>query len=113
MESPEGNVSQAMQWLNTSYSVWFNKKYERSGALFQNRFKSMPVDNEGSWAFECAMYVHLNPAVPRRSPACGRRRVRIKALGLGKEDRAREKKGMLSAYQATLEILGEDDDSGI
>ena len=35
--------------------------------------KSIPVDSEdseGSWAFECAMYVHLNP-------------VRIKALGLG------------------------------
>lgn len=82
IESPEGNVSRAMQWLNTSYSVWFNTKYERTGALFQSRFKSIPVDNEGSWAFECAMYIHLNP-------------VRIKALGLGKEDRAREKAGML------------------
>ena len=39
------------------------------------------MDNDGSWAFECAMYVHLNP-------------VRIKALGLGKEDRSREKAGM-------------------
>jgi len=37
----------------------------------------------------------LNPAVPRRSPACGRRRVRIKALGLGKQERSREKAGML------------------
>jgi putative transposase len=82
IEAPEGNVSQAMQWLNTSYSVWFNVKRCRSGALFQSRFKSIPVDHEGSWAFECAMYVHLNP-------------VRIKALGLGKEERSREKAGML------------------
>lgn len=82
IESPEGNVSQAMQWLNTSYSVWFNIKYDRAGALFQSRFKSIPVDEAGSWAFECAMYIHLNP-------------VRIKALGLGKEDRSREKAGML------------------
>jgi len=58
-------------------------------------WESIQVDNEGSWAFECAMYIHLNPAVPRRSPACGRRRFRIKGLGLGKEDRAREKAGML------------------
>jgi len=85
-----------MQWLNTSYSVWFNTKYDHVGAFFQSRFKSIPVDNEGSWAFECAMYVHLNPALPRRSPACGRRRVRLKSLGLGKEDRSREKAGMLS-----------------
>jgi hypothetical protein len=82
LESPEGNVSQAMQWLNTSYSVWFNIKHDRVGALFQYRFKSIPVDNEGSWAFECAMYVHLNP-------------VRIKGLGLGKDERALEKKGMI------------------
>jgi len=82
LESPEGNVSRAMQWLNTSYSVWFNVKYDYVGALFQDRFKSIPVDCEGSWAFECAMYIHLNP-------------VRIKALGLGKDDRSREKAGML------------------
>ena len=82
IESPEGNVSRAMQWLNTSYSVWFNIKHGRSGALFQNRFKSIPVDNEGSWAFYCALYIHLNP-------------VRVKWLGLGKEDRSREQTGML------------------
>lgn len=78
IESPEGNVSQAMQWLNTSYGVWFNVKHECAGAVFQSRFKSIPVDNEGSWAFECAKYIHLNP-------------VRIKALGLGKEDRGLRK----------------------
>ena len=82
LESPEGNVSQAMQWLNTSYSIWFNLKHSRSGALFQSRFKSIPVDSEGSWALECAMYVHLNP-------------VRIKALGLGKRERSQEKSGMI------------------
>jgi len=71
IESPEGNVSQAMQWLNTSYSVWFNIKHDRVGALFQYRFKSIPVDNEGSWAFECAMYVHLNPACHGVVPLAG------------------------------------------
>lgn len=81
IESPEGNVSRAMQWLNTSYSVWFNVKRGRTGALFQYRFKSIPVDNEGSWAFDCALYIHLNP-------------VRIKSLGLGKQERAGEKSGM-------------------
>lgn len=43
IESPEGNVSQAMQWLNTSYGVWFNVKYDRAGSVFQSRFKSIPV----------------------------------------------------------------------
>jgi len=48
IESPEGNVSRAMQWLNTSYSVWYNIKHECAGALFQSRFKSIPVDSEGA-----------------------------------------------------------------
>jgi len=82
IETPEGNASPALQWLNTSYSVWYNVKHDRAGALFQSRFKSIPVDSEGAWAFYCAMYIHLNP-------------VRIKALGLGKEDRKRDKAGML------------------
>jgi len=82
IETPEGNASPALQWLNTSYSVWHNVKHECVGSLFQSRFKSIPIDNEGSWALECAMYIHLNP-------------VRIKKLGLGKDDRQREKEGML------------------
>jgi len=39
IESQEGNVSRAMQWLNTSCGVCFNLKHGRSGALFQSRFK--------------------------------------------------------------------------
>jgi REP element-mobilizing transposase RayT len=89
IESPEGNVSRAMQWLNTSYSVWFNVKRRRTGALFQDRFKSIPVDNEGSWAFDCALYIHLNP-------------VRIKKLGLGKQARAEEKSGMFQEPESEV-----------
>src|SRR5450759_1659456 len=40
METPEGNTSAAMHWLNVSYSVWFNRRYGRIGPLFQGRFKS-------------------------------------------------------------------------
>ena len=82
IESPEGNVSRALQWLNTSYSVWYNIKHDGAGSLFQSRFISIPVDNEGSWALECSLYIHLNP-------------VRLKKLGQGKDDRRREKQGML------------------
>src|SRR5262245_23542046 len=38
------NLSQAMQWLNVSYSVWFNRRHQRVGHLFQGRFKSVIVD---------------------------------------------------------------------
>ena len=76
LETPEANLGRACQWLNVSYSVWFNRRHRRSGHLFQGRFKSVLVD-EGSW-LEVARYVHLNP-------------VRVAGLSLGKVDRARQK----------------------
>ncbi len=82
IETPEANASRALQWLNLSYAAWFNAKHERSGPVFQARFKSIPVDGEGSWALTCSVYIHLNP-------------VRIRSLGQGKEDRAREKAGFM------------------
>lgn len=82
IETPEANASRALQWLNLSYAAWFNARHERSGPVFQARFKSIPVDGEGSWALTCSVYIHLNP-------------VRIRSLGQGKEDRAREKAGFL------------------
>lgn len=82
IETPAGNASRALQWLNGSYVVWYKAKHTHSGPLFQTRFKSIPVDGEGSWALTCSVYIHLNP-------------VRVKALGLGKAERKREKAGFL------------------
>src|SRR6059036_3665425 len=79
VESKEGNLSQAMQWLQTSYSMWFNRKYGRVGPLFQGRFKSVLVEPSG-WGLALSRYVHLNP-------------VRIKTLGLDKGARAADRLG--------------------
>ncbi len=35
LETPEANLSRAVQWLNVSYSVWFNRRHRRSDRLFQ------------------------------------------------------------------------------
>ena len=100
IETPEGNASRAMQWLNVSYSVWHNMRHGRVGALFQARYKSIPVEGQGSWALTCSVYIHLNP-------------VRTKGLGLGKADRALEKAGMMpqaptpEQIQARLAVLRE------
>ncbi|MBW1742575.1 MAG: transposase [Deltaproteobacteria bacterium] len=37
VETPEANLSRAVQWLNVSYAVYFNRKRQRSGHLFQGR----------------------------------------------------------------------------
>jgi hypothetical protein len=55
VESPEANVSRAIQWLNVSYVAWFNRRHDRVGPLMQGRFKSILVENS-AWAYELSVY---------------------------------------------------------
>ena len=80
VRTPEANLSRAIQWLNISYSVWFNKRHRESGHVFQGRFKSIVVEGE-AWGLELSQYVHLNP-------------VRVKALGQGKPQRGADRAGV-------------------
>lgn len=80
MQTPEANLSQAVQWLNISYAVWVNRRRGRVGPLMQGRFKSIPIENS-AWAYELSLYVHLNP-------------VMRKAHGLGKREKAGESMGV-------------------
>jgi putative transposase len=56
----EDGVSLFMQKLSTSYSMYFNKKYERTGTLFEGKFKSQLVD-EDRYLKYLFSYIHLNP----------------------------------------------------
>ena len=47
VETREANLSRAMQWLQTSYSMGFNRRHRRVGPLFQGRFKAIVVDRAG------------------------------------------------------------------
>ncbi len=53
-------ISKLVQWLHTSYTVCFNKRYERVGHLFQGRFKSQLVEVD-TYCLELSRYIHLNP----------------------------------------------------
>jgi putative transposase len=53
-------LSRAMRRLMTGYSVNFNKRYGRSGHLFQNRYKSIVCEEE-AYLMELVRYIHLNP----------------------------------------------------
>lgn len=57
----DGGMSQFMQRLQTAYTMYFNEKHERSGALFQGTFKAQHVDND-RYAQYLFSYIHLNPA---------------------------------------------------
>ena len=77
LETLEENLSRALQWLNVSYSVWFNRRYQRVGHLFQGRFKSVVVEPT-VWGLSLSRYLHLNPVRLRRlrSDKGGRSRAR-------------------------------------
>jgi len=47
-------------WLLTGYAVRFNRRHRRWGHLFQNRYKSILVE-EDSYLLELVRYIHLNP----------------------------------------------------
>lgn len=40
------NISQIMKRINIAYAYYFNKKYNRVGHVFQDRFKSESVDEK-------------------------------------------------------------------
>jgi len=59
-EEIEGGVSLFMQKVSTAYTMYFNKKYKRTGSLFAGRFKAQHVDNDNYLKYLFA-YIHLNP----------------------------------------------------
>ena len=46
--------------LQTSHSGYFNRKYRRTGAVFQNRFKSILIQKD-PYLLQLSKYIHLNP----------------------------------------------------
>lgn len=60
LETPEGNLSKAMHYLNTSYSNWFKSKHQIIGSIFQGRYKSILVEKE-AYLIKLSVYIHLNP----------------------------------------------------
>ncbi|PHO11233.1 hypothetical protein CPG37_01970 [Malaciobacter canalis] len=60
IEVKEGNLSKFMRYLNSIYAIYFNKKYKRSGHLWQGRFKSWYVANE-AYLYILMRYIEQNP----------------------------------------------------
>ena len=60
IETPSGNLPQIMRHINGAYTTYFNFKRERSGHLFQGRYKAILVEMD-EYAKELSRYIHLNP----------------------------------------------------
>lgn len=60
LETPQGNLSQIMKHINSSYTTYYNVKRKRAGHLLQGRYKAIIVDAD-EYATELSRYIHLNP----------------------------------------------------
>jgi|SRR3989338_1658080 len=59
-EVSHGGISKFMQKILTGYTLFFNANHERSGALFQGKFKAEHVNNDEYLKYIIS-YIHLNP----------------------------------------------------
>jgi putative transposase len=60
LETPKAGLSKIIHSLNTAYTLYFNKKYQRFGHLFQGRYRSVIIEAD-SYLLALSRYIHLNP----------------------------------------------------
>lgn len=64
LQAGEQSLSQGMQNLSFRYTRYLNTRLERSGHVFQGRFKAYLVDQD-AYGLELMRYIHLNPVRAR------------------------------------------------
>lgn len=71
VETPLGNLSDFMRHFNITYTSHYNRRHNRSGHLYQGRYKSFLVEME-SYLSAVSRYIHLNPVrigtIKRKEP---------------------------------------------
>jgi REP element-mobilizing transposase RayT len=61
-QDSENPLYKFIQSLHTSYSMYFNRKYDKVGHLFQGRFKQKELDKD-EYLLQLSSYIHLNPLI--------------------------------------------------
>ena len=60
IETHKENISTFMRIVNANYAMYYNKKYNRSGHLWQNRYKSKYITSE-EYLYTLVRYIEYNP----------------------------------------------------
>lgn len=60
IETPQGNLSTGMHWLQSTFSTRFTRFRKERGHLFQGRFTSTVLEDEHT-VRRVVDYIHLNP----------------------------------------------------
>lgn len=59
-QNEQRSMQEMLQSISTRYTMYFNKKYERSGRLYEGRYKAAKVDSD-AYLLHLSRYIHLNP----------------------------------------------------
>lgn len=54
------NISNFMKQVNSVYAMYYNKKKDRVGYVYRNRFESVPIMTREQM-YRCIKYIHMNP----------------------------------------------------
>ena len=55
------DLSVFMKELKQRFSIWYNRKHNRKGTLWEERFKSSLIENKPGYLGTAAAYIDLNP----------------------------------------------------
>lgn len=64
IQEKEEKLSKTVKQIASRYAMYYNNKYEHFGHLFQDRFKSEPVESY-SYFLTLVRYIHQNPVAGR------------------------------------------------
>lgn len=59
-QNTDRGIAEFMQSLIQRYVMYFNKKYQRVGGLFQSRYKTVLIEDENQFVY-ITKYIHRNP----------------------------------------------------
>jgi len=60
LQEREEDIANIMKRINISYVFYFNKKYKKTGHLFQDRYRSEKIEDD-SYLLMATRYIHKNP----------------------------------------------------
>jgi hypothetical protein len=66
-QAERGALSEMMKSMMVAYSAYFNRKYKRTGPLYESRFKASII-NKDAYLLHVSRYIHLNPRSWRYFP---------------------------------------------
>jgi putative transposase len=70
IETTSENLSLFMRQINSNYAIYFNKKYKRTGHLWQGRYKSWYIVEE-KYLYDVYRYIEHNPIEAKMSKKIG------------------------------------------